>query len=243
MTMDKLKRILPVLMMALLASVTLVSCLDSGDDETLDENQKKQWMLQISGNYNGKMYWYDKFAEKTDKNPDKLDSLETSVRLGIDNKIMLYDFPVKLFFKSLDLTKNYTAEQLAEKTADELALLQRNDQIVEAAENYGNMDLTLNYELFAQSNNVLYYYVSPQSVKMSLEYGGKKHDLTVAFILLTSGTYYKNATTLFITEAAIYDGTDNNGNPALLDGKAFVDNTTSVDNAQDFIFKFVGSSK
>ena len=160
--------------------------------------------------------------------------------MSLDNTITIYDFPVKLFFKSLPVTKNYTEQQLAELSADELAKLKRNDEIVKSAEEVGTMDLKMNFSIFTAKNSFLYYYVAPNPVRMTLNFGGASHDIAIAFISMTRGIYSSNKNYIQIYEAAIYDGKDENGKDKLLDGKTLYDNNSTGTELQDLIFEFNG---
>ncbi len=237
--MKKLRKLLPLMLMALMVSMTMVSCLDSNDDEQLSDKEKQNWLMNAAGTYSGKLYWFDKNIDKT-KYPKQVDSLVVTTKMSLDNNITIYDFPVKLFFKSLPVTKNYTEQQLAELSADELAKLKRNDEIVKSAEEVGTMDLKMNFSIFTAKNSFLYYYVAPNPVRMTLNFGGASHDIAIAFISMTRGIYSSNKNYIQIYEAAIYDGKDENGKDKLLDGKALYDNNSTGTELQDLIFEFNG---
>ena len=87
------------MLMALMVSMTMVSCLDSNDDEQLSDKEKQNWLMNAAGTYSGKLYWFDKNIDKT-KYPKQVDSLVVTTKMSLDNTITIYDFPVKLFFKS-----------------------------------------------------------------------------------------------------------------------------------------------
>lgn len=237
--MKKLRKLLPLMLMALMVSMTMVSCLDSNDDEQLSDKEKQNWLMNAAGTYSGKMYWFDKNIDKT-KYPKQVDSLVVTTKMSLDNTITIYDFPVKLFFKSLPVTKDYTEQQLAELSADELAKLKRNDEIVKSAEEVGTMNLKMNFSIFTAKNSFMYYYVAPNPVRMTLNFDGGTHDIAIAFISMTRGIYSSNKNYIQIYEAAIYDGKDENGKDKLLDGKTLFDNNTTGTELQDLIFEFNG---
>lgn len=240
--MKKLRKLFPLMLVALMVSVTMTSCLDNGDDDGLSDQDKQTWLLQASGSYTGKIYWFDKNIDKT-QYPKQVDSLETVAKLSIDNTVTLYDFPVKLFFKQLDVRANYTEEQLKDLPADDLAILQRNEEMRQAAEEYGNVDLKMNLYIYNVVNNYLYYSVAPQTLKLTLNYGGASHDIKIAFINGTQGIYNANRNYIQIYEAAIFDGTDSNGQDKLLDGKALYSNDMLETQRKDIIFEFNGEKK
>ena len=70
--MKKLRKLLPLMLMALMVSMTMVSCLDSNDDEQLSDKEKQNWLMNAAGTYRGKMYWFDKNIDKT-KYPKQVD--------------------------------------------------------------------------------------------------------------------------------------------------------------------------
>lgn len=49
--MKKLRKLLPLMLMALMVSMTMVSCLDSNDDEQLSDKEKQNWLMNAAGTY------------------------------------------------------------------------------------------------------------------------------------------------------------------------------------------------
>ena len=88
--MKKLRKLLPLMLMALMVSMTMVSCLDSNDDEQLSDKEKQNWLMNAAGTYRGKMYWFDKNIDKT-KYPKQVDSLVVTTKMSLDNTITIYD--------------------------------------------------------------------------------------------------------------------------------------------------------
>lgn len=237
--MKKLKKLLPLFLMALITSMTMVSCLNSDDDETIPDSKKESYKMLMSGNYSGKLYWFDKNIDKS-KYPKQVDSLETTVKVGLDGTMTLYDFPIKLFFKELDVTANYSEEKLAGLTEQQLATLKRNDEIVKAAEEYGNMDVTINYDFYAERSSVLYYVCMPKGVTFQLNYGGKTHDVGIGFVMNSPGIYANKLNSFQIVEYGIYDGKDSSNNYMLLDGKPLYDESLSDADLLKLKFEFDG---
>lgn len=238
--MKRLKNLLPLFLLALITSMTMVSCLSSDDDETLSDNKKNNYKMLMSGNYAGKLYWFDKNIDKS-KYPKQVDSLQTTLKVGLDNTMTLYDFPVKLFFKELDVTANYSAEKLAGMTDQQLATLKRNDAIVKAAEEYGNADIKLGYDLYAEQNSAVYGTVAPQGVKLQLNYDGKEHDMAVSFVLNSPVVYVNKYIGMQIVMYGIFDGKDSANNYMLLDGKALYSETISDADLLKIKFEFDGT--
>lgn len=238
--MKRLKNLLPLFLLALITSMTMVSCLSSDDDETIPDNKKNGYKMLMSGNYAGKLYWFDKNIDKS-KYPKQVDSLQTTLKVGLDNTMTLYDFPVKLFFKELDVTANYSAEKLKDMTDQQLATLKRNDAIVKAAEEYGNTDITLGYDLYAEKSPAIYGTVAPQGVKLQLNYDGKEHDMAVSFVLNSPVVYANKYIGMQIVMYGVFDGKDSANNYMLLDGKAFYSETMTDSELLKIKFEFDGT--
>lgn len=69
--MKKIKNILSLLFLGLAVSMTMTSCLDDNNDDNkgLTDEQKQNYALLMSGNYTGKLYYFDKNIDKSkDKN-------------------------------------------------------------------------------------------------------------------------------------------------------------------------------
>lgn len=222
--MKSLKSLITVLILGLLSSVSLVSCLDDDNsNQQLTEEQKQKCVASMSGSYNGNLYFLNKEIDLT-KYKNQTDSVENvKVRFHYPaSTIDMYDIPAKLFFKQL---KNH-------------------DDLKAAAEDYGTVDLKLNYTPFnIASNGVISYYMEPQTVSMSLNYGGEVHNIKVAFMLNTTGAWLNKRVELIFVEYAIYDGTDSAGKDVLLDGKALYSTSLSDTDLDDLMFKYQGESK
>ncbi len=143
-------------------------------------------------------------------------------------------------------TKDYTATQLSNLTDSEKAKLVRNEAMIQAAENKGNIDMKFKYMLRpTPSNGSLTYYVSPYTVEMTLEYQGEKHDIAIAFMSFTFAQWYQNANAVIFMETAIYDGKVRNSKTGkdeyqLLDGEALYTDQMSTTEQSDIMFEFYG---
>lgn len=222
--MKKLKEILPLLILGLMLSVSMVSCLNDDDDNKgLSDNEKKNCVAKMSGNYQGKIYYFDKNIDKT-QYPKQTDSIEdVTVRFSYpESAFIIEDFPVKLFFKQI---KNH-------------------DDLKAAAEEYGQTDLKVVYVPYATQDSYKYiaYYNQPQTVSMKLKYGNLDHEVKVAFMLNSFGEWYNKKAHLQLVEGAVYVDYDSNGQPDLLDGKALFNQNLTEDEEKDLIFEFVGST-
>lgn len=238
--MKRLKNLLPLFLMALITSMTLVSCLDSDDDETMSQGRKEQCKMLMSGNYAGKLYWFDKNIDKS-QYPKQVDSLQTSLRVSLDGTMTLYGFPIKLFFKELDVTANYSEEKLASLSDQQRATLKRNDEIVKAAEEYGTADLTMGYDFYAERSSIFYYVCQPKGVTFKLNYGGTTHDMAVGFVMNSPGIYANKMNSLQIVQYGIYDGKDSANNYMLLDGKPLYSETLTDADLLKLKFEFDGT--
>ena len=102
--MKSLKNILPALLMALLASMTMVSCLDSdNDDNTLTPELEKQARTAMSNIYTGKLIFKNLELDAT-KFPTQVDTIKGArVKFAYsDSTAVVYSLPAKLLFKALD---------------------------------------------------------------------------------------------------------------------------------------------
>lgn len=222
--MKKLKRILPLLIAALFMPIAMTSCLNSDDDNNqLSDEQIKNAITTMSGNYRGKLYFYDTKKEEL-QNKNYNDSIENiSVKFNYpESAYVIYDFPARLLFKNID---NHA--DLKEAVEEEY------------------IDLKIKYVPYQIAGLQIYYYMQPETVSMNLYYGGTYHDIKVAFLLNTMGVYFKNSSKeyqdLQLVEGAIYDGTDSNGQPQLLDGKALYSTSMSDKEAKSILFEFYGN--
>lgn len=221
--MKRLKSILPALLVALMAAVSMTSCLDDGNDNGITPEQEKQYRMVISGNYRGKILFKNEEINDS-KNPNKIDSLlYKECRFNYaDSTINLYSVPAKLLFKALE----------------------GHESLKAAAEAYGNVDLTLKYGIYAADNGGIYYLAVTSPVKLTLEYDGEKHDLAIAFLSNTRGYYVKNTVLFQFVEAAIYDGKDSSGNWKLLEnGGELYKQGMEDSKLNNLLFEFYGSNK
>lgn len=221
--MKKLKTIIPSLIAALFMSLTMTSCLNDDNNNGLSEEQTKEAILAMSGNYRGKLYFYDsKKEELKDKNYN--DSIENiSVKFNYpESAYVIYDFPARLLFKAIE----------------------NHDDLKEAVEEE-YVDLKIKYVPYQVGGRQIYYYMQPETVSMNLYYGGINHNIKVAFLINTMGVYFKDSSKEYqdiqIVEGAIYDGTDSNGQPQLLDGKALYSQNMSNEDAKKILFEFFGN--
>ncbi len=223
--MKKLKELLPLTIIAFLLSVSMASCINNDDDTSgLNDTEKKNCITKMSGNYQGKIYYFDKNIDKT-QYPNQTDSIENAaVRFSYpESAFVIEDFPVKLFFKQIS----------------------NHDDLKTAAEEYGETDIKVTYTPYSYSGSYQYisYYNQPQTISMTLNYGNLSHDVKVAFMLNSYGEWYNSKVHFQIVEGAIYVDYDSKGEPELLDGKALYSQGLSEDDQKDLIFEFIGSSK
>ena len=222
--MKRLKNILPALFVAFVAAVSLTSCLgDDGFSNGISPELEMKYRMTMSGNYRGKVFF--KNNEITDSNnKSKIDSLlykEADFKYA-DSTVVLQSIPAKLFFKAIDY-----------------------DNLKEAAEAYGDVDVRLKYEIYGGEDGATDYLLSVKPITLTLEYDGAKHDLLIAFMTNTRGYYRNNKMFFQFIEAAIYDGKDEKGKWKLLeDGgelyKQGLENT-DPDKFKNLIFEFSGS--
>ncbi len=246
--MKSLKKTLPLLIMAVFMAIGMTSCLsDSDNDDVLTPEQDSQYRSMINGTYYGKMYFYDR--SNTAKTSYFYNDSITDMALrqyAADSTIVIEGVPAKLLFKALKTTNDYTATQLSNLTDSEKAKLVRNEAMIQAAENKGNIDMKFKYMLRpTPSNGSLTYYVSPYTVEMTLEYQGEKHDIAIAFMSFTFAQWYQNANAVIFMETAIYDGKVRNSKTGkdeyqLLDGEALYTDQMSTTEQSDIMFEFYG---
>lgn len=215
--MKKIKNILSLLFLGLAVSMTMVSCLDDNDDNSskgLTDEQKQNYALLMSGDYTGKLYYFDKNIDKSnDKN--QTDSIVGyNVRYNFpDMSIEMNDFPARLLFKQLS---GY-------------------DELKEAAKDK-TVDIKLGYEPYDAKNSVVSFYMKEiKPVSVSLTYGGETHDFKVYFLVNTIGAWKDKLTQFTVIEYGIAESTDEKGNPVWLTGSPVYPESQSVD---DYTTKF-----
>ena len=224
--MKKIKNILPVFIMGLFASLTLVSCLNSSDDnQGLTDAQIENCTRIMLGNYTGKLYYFDKNIDAS-KNKQQIDSIEGfSVKFNLDRTIELRDFPVKLFFKQIS-----GHDDMKAATADK------------------TVDFKVSYMPYAFNNSLVNYYISDvKPVSVSLEYGGQAHTLKIYFLLQSIGIWKDNGVEFTVVEYGISEKEDSKGNPIWLDDETVYPNDKNAEDyntrLNDAIFKFSSFAK
>lgn len=216
--MKNLKNIIYTLLLGVVLTTALTSCLSS-DDNSLTDDQKKQYALMMAGNYSGQLYFYNDTLPATSSSKSKVDSVSTSMYMGSDNVLTIYDFPAELLFKQLD----------------------GHEDLKAAAKEYGTVDLKVSYLINDAQSSYVYYFVQPQTVSLTLTYGGETHNISVAFMTTYYGIYNRNGwNSVSFVEAAIYDGKDSSGNDKYLDGKALYNDNLTTDEIKDLTFQFYG---
>lgn len=222
--MKRLKSILPALLVALMAAVSMTSCLnDDGNDNSVTPEQEKQYRMMMSGNYRGKIFFKNEEINDN-KNPNKIDTLKSQeCRFNYaDSTINVYSVPAKLLFKALE----------------------GHESLKAAAEAYGDVDIKLKYGIYTANGGTISYITATNPVQLTLEYDGAKHDLAIAFVSSVMGYYANNTVDFQFVEAAIYDGKDASGKWKLLEngGELY---TQGMENSKlnNLIFEFYGSNK
>lgn len=221
--MKRLKNILSLLLLGVAVSMTMTSCLnDDNGSQSLTEEQKQSYAMMMAGNYNGKIYYFDKNIDK-EKNKSQIDSITgINVRFSYpERSFVIYDFPAKLLFKQLS-----------------------GHEDMKAAAEEQEVDIKVKYEPYAYENKIIYYYLSEiQPVSLSLNYGEATHDLKVYFLINTYGAWKDNIVNINIYEYGISESTDSNGNPVWLDGKTIYPTDNDETKLKDAYFFFSNETK
>lgn len=216
--MKNLRKFLPIFIIGMLASITMVSCLDDNNDnnQELTEEQKATCASLMRGNYTGKLLYYNK-ANPVDKDKVYNDSIEDfEVRINYpERSIVAYNFPVRLLFKQLS----------------------GHDDMKEAAKDL-TVDLRLSYEPYALTNSLISYYMKEiKNVPVTLSYGGETHTINVYFLQNTIGEWKDNKTAFILFEYGLAETEDKNGTPNWIGGEAFYDSNNN-DKLKDARFVF-----
>ena len=221
--MKSLKNILPALLVALLASMTMVSCLDSdNDDNTLTPELEKQARTAMSNIYTGKLIFKNLELDAT-KFPTQVDTIKGArVKFAYsDSTAVVYSLPAKLLFKALD----------------------GNESLKKAAEQLGEVDLTMKYAIYSVYNDYVYFASVMKPLTLTLDYDGETHKIGVDFIT-TNGNMYSNGNISFnFAINAIYDGVGTDGKPKLLPGGQLYSPTMEQSKLENILFVFGGAVK
>ncbi len=181
----KLSTKLMVFVLCCTASMSLVSCLNSDDDNNgLSEEDYKSYMSLMSGYYyGGKIYFYNDTITTTSNQVDSVSSL--SAVIYTDSTIVIQNVPGRVLAKCIT---NHAA-------------------LKEAIENADSKTLRLNYLLYPrETTSYLYYYVYPVSVTYDeLTYNGSTHNVVISFYNPSLGVYYNGMIDIPIYLAGVYE--------------------------------------
>ncbi len=174
---------LSVFVLCCMATMSLVSCLNSDDDDSMSDEEYKSYVNLMSGYYyGGKMYFYNDTITTTSNQVDSVTSL--SAVIYTDSTIVIQNVPGRVLAKCIT---NHSA-------------------LKEAIENADNQTLRLNYVLYPrQTSSYLYYYVYPVTVTYNeLTYSGDTHKVQISFYTPSLGVYYNNMIDIPIYLAGVY---------------------------------------
>lgn len=91
--MKSIKNIFITAMCCLVAAVSFTACIDS-EDNSIDDATYKQYMTQMSGQYNGKLRLFYAKSTNSGITAEKYDSLNTYWSVRTDSTITINNFPV-----------------------------------------------------------------------------------------------------------------------------------------------------
>lgn len=178
---------LSVFVLCCMATMSLVSCLNSDDDNSMSDEDYKIYTTLISGYYyGGTMYFYN---DTITTNTSKVDSVSSlSAVISTDSTILIQNVPGRVLAKCIS----------------------NHDALKEAIENAESKTLKARYLLYNNtSSGYLYYYVYPVSVTYDeLTYNGNTHKVEIAFYTPTLGVYYNNMVDIPFYLAGVYQDGD-----------------------------------
>lgn len=175
---------LSVFVLCCMATMSLVSCLNSDDDDSMSDEEYKSYTNLMSGYYyGGKIYFYNDTITTTSNQVDSVTSL--SAVIYTDSTIVIQNVPGRVLAKCIT---NHSA-------------------LKEAIENADNQTLRLNYVLYPkQTSSYLYYYVYPVTVTYDeLTYSGSTHKVQISFYNPSLGVYYNGMIDIPIYLAGVYE--------------------------------------
>ena len=141
---------------AFVAALSFTSCnTDSdSDSQALSAAQIQQCYLATHGNHYGKMVYY---AENKANVKDKQDTVSVSWNITTDSTMTIYGIPAKV---------------IAER-------IQFNNELKEAIEK--QPEITLNCKIQYATVNPIQFYIGPDNINYTLNYGGKEHKFEMRF--------------------------------------------------------------
>lgn len=179
-----------------IATASLASCLDSDDDNSIDDATYKSWLMAMSGSYYGNDGSYQTankiyFWNDTITGNNKTDSIEgIDVRITSDSTLYVENIPGKLFSNTI----------------------KDNDALKAALDAAYTQTLKGKFLIYNITGSYAYYQIAPQEITYNgLTYGGSSHDVKISFYtygsgLFASGTNTKQVQFSFILGDITEDG-------------------------------------
>lgn len=214
------------ILMCCVSTMSLTSCLND-DDNGIDPETYAKYLQQMSGTYYGsetyqnRIYFYNDTISDSN-NSNKIDSISSNVVISIsarDSSFLISGVPSRVLAKEIDSVKFKGLRDAIEELPNQSI---RGKVLIANVMNYGS-----------------YLYFYPTSLTLNdLSYDGGTHDVTIAFLIPSAGSWSMSGTfegiqvPIFVGAffeddseiQRIYDGTMSNPddyNRSLLDIRAF----------------------
>lgn len=186
------------LVLCLAAGLSVTSCVESSDDNTISPETYQAYLTSISGSYFGsssewqyenKIYFInDTITDR--KNTQKLDSITgIDVRFSVDSTVTVNYVPGRLIAKELPV---------------------EYQDLKDAIENAPNQTLKARFMFYQVAQGYASYTIYPETLTYpELEYGGAKHKVDVVFYYPTAGAFAfgsgRSAIRFTLSMAGIYE--------------------------------------
>lgn len=160
-----------------MTAAAFTSCLNEGEDTTIDAATQKQYQAQMAGPYSGMLRMYYAKATASGLVAEKYDSLRTYWRVNSDSTLTLSNFPVS----KLDSAISVPATDISEKGN---MLRELKSQLKSAP------STTLKAYYFIPNKNAattssIYFYVNPVAVETTFNYNNTEKKVYFVFYLNT----------------------------------------------------------
>lgn len=207
--MKNLKFILMLLVGMLTVSMSLTSCNNDIEDNSVSEADLATLKTKMVGNYRGKTrFYYPKgYAMYGNMVYQKYDSLETSWNVRNDGTVTT-EFPIHMLDSAIYVSKDYETTDDGKKYIALQKAISNLEQTAPMKTMQVKCNLTHPNAWWSGTNGVGFY-VQPDAIKVNLEFNGSNHD--VYFVFATNVGLYQFATndilninSMFVFQSNLY---------------------------------------